>query len=343
VWPLDRAGRLAFAAHLRDRDDLHLGTGTHPGGVVWSAAVACGLERDASLGDVVAAAAFGYELTVRLARAYAPAHGQRWHATATAGAAGAAGAAALLLGAPPADAVGHALSVAGGSIQAVLELSGTRFLHRVHAATAGVACARAAGAGLDATRLGLGGGRGTFADEPSDELLAGRPTSALEETGFRLLAATGFAHAAIEAAASLGPLDQAAVRHVVATVSPPAAVAIASNPAPETDEQAWWSIEHAVAAALVSGDPESLGSEPDLRSRVELVAGGPGWAARVEATLEDGSIRTSTVERPRLAGDDDLLRKWRRLAGDDGSAFFARLLDSDDATPLADVLPALPA
>jgi hypothetical protein len=342
-WPLDRAGRLALAAHLRDQDDLHLGTGTHPGGVVWSAIVACALERDASLGEAVAAAAFGYELVVRLASAYAPAHGQRWHATATAGAVGAAGAAARVLGAPPVDAVGHALSVAGGSIEAVLELSGTRFLHRAHAASAGVACARASGAGLGGMRLGLGGGRGAFADAPSDELLADRTAGALDETGFRLLPATGFAHAAIEAAASLGPLDPAAIRRVVATVSPPAAVAIASNPAPATDEQAWWSIEHAVAAALASGDPESLGGEPELRRRVELVAGGPGWSATVDATLDDGSVRSGTADGPRPASDDDLLRKWRRLAGGDGSVFFARLLDADGATPLADVLPALPA
>jgi hypothetical protein len=167
-----------------------------------------------------------------------------------------------VLGATPVDAVGHALSVAGGSIQVILELSGTRFLHRAHAATAGVACARAACAGLGATRLGLGGGRGTFADEPSEALLAPRVATAPEETDFRLHPATGFAHAAMEAAASLGPLDASSVRRAVATVSPPLAVAIASHPEPADDEERWWSIERAVAGALVSGDPEVVADEP---------------------------------------------------------------------------------
>lgn len=343
-WPLDRAGRLALAAHLRDRDDLHLGTGTHPGGAVWSAVVACGLEEGASLGRAVEAAAFGYELVVRVAAAYAPAHGQRWHATATAGTVGAAGAAALVLGAPPVDAVDHAVSVAGGSIEAILELSGTRFLHRAHAASAGVGCARAALAGLGATRLGLGGGRGTFADEPSAELLAERPGTALEETGFRLLPATGFAHAALEAAASLAPLDRAAITRVVATVSPPAAVAIASSKEPSTDEEAWWSIEHAVVTALLAGG-DGLS---DLRRRVELVAGGPGWAATVEVTLADGSVKSSTVDGPRghdprPASDADLLGKWRELTGEDGTELLARLDEVDDSARLDDVLPALPA
>jgi 2-methylcitrate dehydratase PrpD len=256
---------------------------------------------------------------------------------------GAAGAAALLSGAPPVDAVGHALSIAGGSIQAILELSGTRFLHRAHAASSGVACARAAAAGLGATRLGLGGGRGIFADEPSAELLAERPSTALEETGFRLLPATGFAHPAMEAAASLAPLEPSAIARVVAIVSPPAALAIASNPAPATSEEEWWSIEHAVADALVAGRGTA-----DVRSRVELAAGPPGWSATVEVTLADGSITSSTVDGPRghdprAASDDELLAKWLDATGSDGADLFARLLDTDDATALGDVLPALPA
>jgi 2-methylcitrate dehydratase PrpD len=340
AWPIERAGRLALAAHLRDRDDIHLATLVHPGGVVWAAAVACGLERGAELGETITAAAFGYELTVRVAAAYAPEHGRRWHGTATAGVVGAAGAAARVLGARPVDAVGHALSVAGGSIEAILELSGTRVFHRAHAATTAVACARAAATGLGATRLGLGRGRGTFADEPSDELLAARPATALEETDFRLHPATGFAHAAMEAAAALGPVDAAAVRRVVATVSPPVALAIASNPEPLGGERAWWSIEHAIAGALVSGDPDVVADDPELRSRVELVAGAPGWAATVEITLADGTAGVRTVERPRAATADDLLRKWREVLEPE---LLERLLDGDEKTPLAEVLPELPA
>ena len=66
-WAGDTAGRLAFAAHVRDQDDLHHDAVTHPGGVIWSAVTACALEQGASWGEAAAAAALGYELVVRLA------------------------------------------------------------------------------------------------------------------------------------------------------------------------------------------------------------------------------------------------------------------------------------
>lgn len=347
-WPLDRAGRLALYAHRRDQDDLHLGSVTHPGGVVWSAVAACAVECGASIGDAVAAAALGYELTVRLAEAAGAQHRQRWHATATAGTVGAAGAAARLLGADEADAVAHAASVAGGSAHAMLELAGTRFLHRCHAASAGVACARAAAAGLRASRGVLAGGRGAFA-ELSGDPLAAREATALEETGFRLYAASGFAHAAAAAALSLGPLEPGEIERVRVVVSPPAALALASNRAPADDEEAWWSVEHAVAACLTTGGLDALAAGRGgpavlaLCARVDLEAGAPGWGASVEATMRDGSARTASVDGPpghgdRPASDDDLLAKWRRLTGCDGAAFLERLLVADDEEPLAALL-----
>src|SRR4051794_12874963 len=43
-WPESGAARLAVLAHLSDQDDLHLGSISHPGGVIWSAVVACAVE-----------------------------------------------------------------------------------------------------------------------------------------------------------------------------------------------------------------------------------------------------------------------------------------------------------
>jgi 2-methylcitrate dehydratase PrpD len=353
-WPLDRAGRLALCAHLHDQDDLHLGSVTHPGGVVWSAVVACTVESDTTVGEAIAAAALGYELTVVLAEALGAEHRQRWHVTTTAGTIGAAGAAARLLGADTVDAVAHAVSVGGGSAHAMIERTGTRFLHRAHAASSGIACARAASAGLHASRLGLESGHGAFAtSEPealAAALLSPRNSTAVEETGFRLHAATGFAHAAIDAAVSIGRIEPGEIERVAATVSPPAATALASNPAPADDEEAWWSIEHALAVCLAAGDPDALaaglstsGDVLELSRRIEVSAGGAGWGATVEATLRGGGVRRGAVDGPlghgsRPASDDDLCRKWRRLTGRDGSRLLDRLLAADDGTPFANVL-----
>jgi 2-methylcitrate dehydratase PrpD len=348
-WPADRAGRLSYAAHARDQDDLHAASLVHPGGIVWSAVVGALDDGDVTLGRALAAATTGYELAVRLAEALGPEHRGRWHVTTTAGTVGAAGAAARLLGGDAAvvDAAGHAASVTGGSIQAVLERSGTRLVHRSHAATSGMACARAASAGLRSSRGVLTHGRGTVG-LPDAGLPPEPDSTAIDETGFRLLPGTGFAHAAMDAAVGLGPVDPSRIKRISVTVAPAAAAAIASNPEPTDDDDAWWSIEHAVASCLATGDADEaavLSGRQDvlgLCRRVELSAGGSGWGAEVEVLLDDGSSLSSGVDgppgqRPRLASDAELRAKWKRLSGDDGAAL-ERLLGAEETTAFSAVL-----
>jgi 2-methylcitrate dehydratase PrpD len=357
TWPIDPAGRLAVSAHLVDQDDLHYSSLTHPGGVIWSSVTATALERESSLCDTFTAAAFGYELVVRLSEAFGAEHRRRWHATTTAGTVGAAGAAALLFGGDRAainDAVGQAISVAGGSVQALFERSGTRFLHRAHAAASGVACARGACSGLHASRFGLEYERGAFAAQApaprETELLGSRAVCAIDETGFRLYPATGFAHGAIDAALQLGPLDPETIDRIEVAVSPHVALELASNRSPGNDEEAWWSIEHAVVLALAVGNADALSAgrvrDEGLRAlcrRVELIADGGGWSAAVKVVLKDGQIKEASVEAPRghpdrPASNSDLRDKWRRLCGRDGSPFLERLLEADGDTSFSGVL-----
>src|SRR5439155_2276711 len=121
-----------------------------------------------------------------------PPHRRDWHAAATAGTVGAAVAAAVAMGLDEertTTAAGHAISVAGGSVQCVLEHSGTVVFHRAHAAATGIAAARGAAAGLGATRTGLEAERGLFAatapESDPDSMLAARERLALEEATFR--------------------------------------------------------------------------------------------------------------------------------------------------------------
>lgn len=356
-WPAGKAGRLAVHAHLLDQDDLHLGTATHPGGVVWSAVIACGVAVDASLDEALAAAAVGYELMVRLADGLGAEHRSRWHSTATTGTVGAAGAAAELLShsaSTVGDAVGHALSVAGGSAQALAESTGTRVVHRAHAADAGVACATAAVAGLRGNRRGLEVGSGAFATQTPVELAAAvngrRSQRAIEQAGFRLAPVTGWAHAAVGAAFSAGPVEPDTVAEVVVTLGPSIASQIASNPKPETRSEAWWSVEHAVAVVLARGNvgalADGLADRPDvlaLCERVRLVDGGEGWGASVHVTLRTGDVIEAEQPGPHghgesPASDDDLRHKWRRLAGDDDQGLLAGLLGADPGVGLIDAL-----
>lgn len=355
-WALDRAGRLSVLAHAQDLDDLHLATATHPGGVIWSAVVPCALEQNANCRDALASAAYGYEIVIRMAGALGPRFRQSWHATTALGIMGAAAAASRLLCPDEeqlVDALGHAISVSGGSAQAMIERSETRLLHRAHAASTGVSCARAASSGLRATRLGLESGRGAFAAARADTftqaLLVSRSLSALEETGFRLYAATGFAHAAMDAAAMIGKTEPSAIENVYAAVSP-AARANASNRAPLDDDAAWWSVEHAVASTLTQGSALAIrrgladrADVLDLCARVELRDGGSDWGADIQVEMADGTVRSASTPEPHghlasPASSEDLCAKWERLVGGDGSPFLAALSEAADTTRFYDIL-----
>jgi len=297
----------AAATCALDRDDLHWPSVTHPGAIVWPVVRECG-------GDARAAAA-GYEVTVRLGLALGPEHRRYWHTSATAGTVGAAVAAALALGLDEeqiADAAGHAASVAGGSILAILERSDTRVFHRSHAAATGIAAARAAAAGLRATREGLESERGLFAAMSGDPgaLLAERERLAIEETTFRIYAASGFVHAAIEAARELAPVDSA---ELVEVQVPPATAALAAIADPQTDEEAWWSTQYAVAVTLLGLDIEdrSLLHDPRVRAllgRVEVRAG--------ETSIVAVDGRSASCAEAHVPTNEELATKWHVLNPD---------------------------
>jgi len=320
---------LAAAGHALDRDDLHWRSLTHPGAIVWAVVLGAGAEADLSGADAIRAAAVGYEVTTRLASALGVAHRRYWHATATAGTVGAAAAAALALGLDEgtvAQAVGHAVSVAGGSIQCVVERSGTRLFHRAHAAASGLAAARAARAGLDATRFGLESEQGLFAATAGgnrpEAALAIPSRWAIEELWIRIHAASGFAHTALEAAVELGPLRRERVRRIEVG-APRASLALAGVAKPTDRDEGWWSVPYSVAVCLLAGSQEPLGSDAlldvsDLLAVTALTDNEADLGATVTVELDDGTVRSATCEVPlghpeRPLDDGQLIAKWRAL------------------------------
>jgi 2-methylcitrate dehydratase PrpD len=324
----DRAAAAAAAAHALDRDDVHWPSITHPGAIVWPTVLSAAAVADRSGADAIRAAAVGYEVTARLATALGSSHRQYWHSTTTAGTVGAAVGAALALGldgAGAATAAGHAISVAGGFSQTIVERSGTRLFYRAHAATTGIASAHAAQAGLDATRLGLEGGKAiAAATAPGTDVdLAGasRPVWAIEELWLRVHSATGFAHTAIDAAAKLGPVDRAAVRSIAIEV-PAIAAAVAGNLAPSTRDEGWWSVPYSVAVTLLSGtgalDTADLVDVSDLLSLTSVTGSSDDLAATVTVDTGDGAAPTASCALPlgypdRPLEEEQLLAKWRLL------------------------------
>lgn len=348
AWARDPE-RLALEAHALDRDDVHPDALVHPGGIVWPALITAARGRDVDGADAVRGAALGYDICIAAARLLGSEGRRFWHSTAVAGTVGAAAAAAWIESGPDylASAMGHAFSIAGGSITAMTERSDTRFVHRAHAAAAGLLAAQAACSGIDGTRFVLEPPQGFLAAVRSDaELLASTAAQpAIAETAQRLHATSGFAQAAFDAAHEIGPLAPDQIDGVTIEVSGAGAL-LASSGNPSNDVEAWWSIPHAVAVGLTSHDAEDLerglSRDADVRrlaSRCSVVAARSDLGATVRVKLGAADDREAEIVFARghpmwPLTRDQRVRKWELLGGSDGADALAAALDLGEV-PLA--------
>lgn len=154
------------AAHALDFDDGHTRGSAHPGGVIFSAALAAAEKRGVGAEDFIAGVVSGYDVMLRIASAMHPASArQGWHNTAVAGVFGAAAAAgriARLSAAQLRDALGLAASFAGGIRQYLSDGAEVKRLHPGKAARDGIICAELAAAGTTGAIECLEGADGLF-------------------------------------------------------------------------------------------------------------------------------------------------------------------------------------
>jgi 2-methylcitrate dehydratase PrpD len=158
------------AAHGYELDDTHDASMSHPGAVVIPAALAVAAQLGSSADDTLAAIACGYEAMARVGMAANAARviHDGHHPTALFGPFGAAAAAARLMGLDEqglARAWGHALSLAGGSMQFSDEPEGTtvKRLHAGYGAHNGVLAAELAARSISAPARALDGKYGFMA------------------------------------------------------------------------------------------------------------------------------------------------------------------------------------
>ena len=145
---LERVAALGTAGHVLDFDDTYLPGIAHLSAPVAPAAIAVGAAAGATVGDVLAAYARGFEAMGALARAGHPAlYDRGWHPTAVCGGVGAAIAAAALLDAP-ADTAAALAAVRASGLRAAFGSDG-KSLQVGLAAASGVAAAQLAAAGAD--------------------------------------------------------------------------------------------------------------------------------------------------------------------------------------------------
>lgn len=302
--PLGDAGRWATAAHVLDFDDVHVESTSHISALIVPVVLACGGGAREYLA--------GAGVMARLGSALGWEHYLLgWHATCTAGAPASAVAAAVALGLDPV-ATAHAMALAIPAAGGVQRAFGTdaKALQVGFAADAGVRAARLASAGARGDLsvveqwLELMGASALSFDDP-DVIVPGglaiklfpccyamqRPISAVRE--------------------SVSDVTASEVDRVVVT-TPAGTVKPLIHHRPTTGLEGKFSMEYAIATAMLDGFPtldcftDASVSRPaaqSLLTRVEThpTPGGDGVLAgnlELAVHLRDGSIRTGSMAVP---------------------------------------------
>lgn len=246
-----------------EMDDIHRSSILHPGPVVIPAVLAAASPSTPGA-RLLAGVLAGYEAVIRVGRALGPAHYGFWHSTATAGCFGAAAGAAVVLG-QDVPTTAHAMALAGtragGLWQVRHESSLGKSWHMAGAARDGVAAAQLAASGLTGPLAILEGPSGWFAATApqADARVVCEPVSQpwLADVSFKPWPACRHAHPAMDAlreclrGTGLRAADVAAVQ--VDTYDD--ALRFCDRPLPRDEAQARFSIQHALAAWLLWGEP----------------------------------------------------------------------------------------
>ncbi|HYH31942.1 MAG TPA: MmgE/PrpD family protein [Pseudonocardia sp.] len=321
--------RWAAVGHVLDFDDVHLPSTSHVSVVCTAATLACG----GGAREYLAAAG----VMARLGTALGWDHYRSgWHATCTAGAPAAAVAAGLSLGLDAgrlAQAMALAVPAAGG----VQRAFGTaaKSLQVGFAAAAGVRAAHLAAAGASADPAALdhwfrlvGGAGEVQLDGP---LVPDGLAIKLHPCCYALQRPISAARALPQAA--VGDVSRIRVR------TPAAALQPLIHAAPRTGLEGKFSLQYAVAAALLDGFPgagsftDAAVTRPEAQRLVGLVEveeqpGGAGILdgdVQIVRELADGSVDEARLDLPdghplRPPTEDDLARKVADCVGADRAA-----------------------
>lgn len=324
---LPDAARWATAAHVLDYDDLHMPSTTHVSAVCLPAALATDGDARAYLCGAGVMARIGTALGW-------PHYAAGWHATSTSGALAAAVAAGVGLGLDErrlTTAMALAVPAAGG----VQRAFGTdaKSLQIGFAAEAGVRAARLAAAGATADPGAVDRWLELVGGDPSAVSVGGPAVpDGLAVKMFPCCYALQRPISAVSALAGDRVDPTQACRVVVRT--PKATVAPLLHHRPDTGLQAKFSMEYAVAAAVLDGYPgfwsftDAAVARPEARRLMELVevefSDGGDWLLAGELEVEvhlAGEVLFAREQYPpgspqRPPTSDELARKVRECLAD---------------------------
>ena len=343
-------------AHALDFDDTHLPSVLHPSASIVPAALAVGEAQGAQAADIAAAVAAGVEICNRLGMAsYIPEirnsvfFEKGFHATSICGTIGAAASAALLYGLDSdgvASAMGIAVSMGSGVIEANRTGGTVKRIHCGWAAHAGVTAAALAREGVTGPPTVLEGRFGFFAaflDGKYDAaaLLDGlRQRWELTRTVYKPYPSNHFTHPAIDCALALreAGLDPADIERIDLGVAAPTLRTIGEpredKIRPQSPYHGKFSGPFTVATALLGGgglgvylddftDSAFTQDKLDLAAKVYTFADDRAteifpnaFAAVLRVTTKGGTVLEHRVDSSRGGPEhplsrEDLLTKFR--------------------------------
>jgi len=335
------------ATHGFELDDIHLRASMHPGAVTIPAAFALAEAYGKSLAEFLTAVVAGYEIGLRIGIAVGLGHGLRGHhTTGTVGTLAAAAAAANLLGLSAdatADALGIAATQAAGLHGARMGAMSKRF-HAGRAAQSGVLAAALAKRGFTGSRTALeqpfGGFFSTLCDAvdvPATYAELGERWE-IREVGFKAYASCGSTHTTVDAIDALMKQGITArdLKELRIHMSKKAVSNVGWKYVPAGVVAAQMNCYYTSAVKLLDDEvfvdqfAESRLADPRVMALIERIriahepafdAGGAATrhAVRVEAELNDGTVKTVNVEQRRGStrfplSREDIVRKFRGLA-----------------------------
>ncbi|OXI30272.1 MmgE/PrpD family protein [Burkholderia sp. AU16741] len=358
-----------FAGHLDDFDDTHLATVIHPAASILAVITALAPETKPTGRTALTAFALGCEAQLRVGVSISPEHYDRgWHITGTCGVIGCATTAALLLGLDEtrlAQAVAIAASMFVGQREAFGTM--TKPYHAGKAAANGVAAARLAQAGLQASG-DIFEARGGYAHSMSTRVDFGQMNNAFGErwelrfNTYKPYPCGIVAHPAIDAGLAIAPhVADVGALESIALRCHPLVPELMGNPQPKDGLQARFSAIHGVAAALcdrrvgLAQYEDARVVKDDVQRIRALTRLVPDPTVNrdevfIRATLTNGAVLEHHVEHARgsLARpltDEELMEKVRLLVdpvlGKGSAASLAATIETIDSAPSLDTLFAL--
>jgi len=291
---LDAISYNGALGNVLEMDDIHRRSILHPGPVIIPAALAMAEHVSASVDDFLKAVIKGYEVTIWLGQIMGPSHYKFFHNTSTCGALGAAMAVSSILKLDLQKtlwALGNAGSKTGGLWQMRNENVLTKQWHNSESARSGAMAGVLASRGLSGPEFILEGPQGIFNAMSSDAVrnykysLNSVDTDTEEprkwhiyDCSFKPWPACRHAHPAIDAMLHIinqhnltpGVSLSEQVKSIKVEVYRDAQV-FCDNPMPETELQAKFSIQHALAAVVKWGDPKLVHYAADAFNNSAIV------------------------------------------------------------------------